>query len=285
MNTTDVKAITEQLEAGMSEMFTSDRYREYLSFMSKFHDYSVNNIVLILLQHPTAGMVAGFKAWEKMGRHVKRGEKAIKILAPCPFKKTVTREVTENGVTTNEEQEIMIPRYKTVSVFADDQTEGKDIPTLSVDMLTGDVDGYNALLEKLIDIAGIPVDFEDITDGSNGYFSPSESRIAIKAGMSQMQTVKTLIHEIAHSMLHNELQSKIRPVDRDTKEVEAESVAYTVAAALGLDTGDYSFGYIAGWSQGREMKAVRASMDVIRKAASELISKIESASQDEEIAA
>ena len=285
MNTTDVKAITEQLETGLSEMFTSERYREYLSFMSRFHSYSVNNVVLILLQHPTAGMVAGYKTWEKMGRHVKRGEKAIRILAPCPFKRTVTREITENGVTTSEEQEVVIPRYKAVSVFADDQTEGKDIPELVAGPLTGTVDSYETILEALKDVAGIPVGFEDIQGGALGYFNRQDNRIAIKTGLSELQTVKTLIHEIAHSILHNEQQSKIRPVDKDTKEVEAESVAYTVATALGLDTSDYSFGYIAGWSQGREMKAVRASMDVVRKTASDIIDKLESAMQAEEIAA
>lgn len=263
----DIKAITEQLEQGVKEVFTSDKYIEYLQFMSKFTSYSFNNTMLIFLQKPNASLVAGYKSWQQKGRQVRKGEKAITILAPCPHKREVE---TEDG----EAKEITWTSFRPVSVFDVSQTDGEDIPTSCCEMLNGEVEGYAELIAKLESISPVPVGYENIKGGANGYYSNAEKRIAIQEGMSEAQTIKTLVHEISHAILHDSEDGEEKEADRRTREVQAESVAYTVCSMLGLDTSDYSFGYVAGWSTGKEIKELNASMEVIRQTAKDITDRI-----------
>lgn len=267
MASKDIKAITDQLEKGVQEVFTSDKYMEYLNFMSKFTDYSFNNIVLILMQKPDASLVAGYKAWQKkFNRYVRKGEHGITILAPCPHKKEVE---TEDG----EVKEISWTSFRAVTVFDISQTDGEAIPTGCVEKLTGEVEHYTELLKKLEAVAPVPVAYENIEGGANGYYSQKEQRIVVQEGMSEAQTVKTLVHEISHAILHSK-DGEEKEANRSTREVQAESVAYTVCSMLGLDTSDYSFGYVAGWSTGKDIKELNASMEVIRKTAKDIAEKI-----------
>ena len=289
-----VKEITDKLEAGLKELFESEKYKSYLSTMSQFHNYSFNNTLLIAMQKPEATLVAGYQAWQKnFERHVNKGEKAIRILAPAPYKikeerdklDPVTGEMMfdENGMPQKEETEVTIPAFRAVSVFDVSQTDGKPIPELEVNELLSTVEGYEDFVQALMNISPVPIAFEDIPGDSKGYFSTAEKRIAVQENMSESQTLKTMVHEVAHSMLHDKEvnQSMDIPVkDRNTKEVEAESVAFTVCQHFGIDTSDYSFGYIAGWSSGRNMKELKSSLDTIRKTASELITGIEGAMQE-----
>ena len=289
-----VKEITDKLEAGLKELFESEKYKSYLSTMSKFHNYSFNNTLLIAMQKPEATLVAGYQAWQKnFERHVNKGEKAIRIFAPAPYKikeerdklDPVTGEMMfdENGMPQKEETEVTIPAFRAVSVFDVSQTDGKPIPELEVNELLSTVEGYEDFVQALMNISPVPIAFEDIPGDSKGYFSTAEKRIAVQENMSESQTLKTMVHEVAHSMLHDKEvnQSMDIPVkDRNTKEVEAESVAFTVCQHFGIDTSDYSFGYIAGWSSGRNMKELKSSLDTIRKTASELITGIEGAMQE-----
>ena len=289
-----VKEITDKLEAGLKELFESEKYKSYLSTMSKFHNYSFNNTLLIAMQKPEATLVAGYQAWQKnFERHVNKGEKAIRILAPAPYKikeerdklDPVTGEMMfdENGMPQKEETEVTIPAFRAVSVFDVSQTDGKPIPELEVNELLSTVEGYEDFVQALMNISPVPIAFEDIPGDSKGYFSTAEKRIAVQENMSESQTLKTMVHEVAHSRLHDKEvnQSMDIPVkDRNTKEVEAESVAFTVCQHFGIDTSDYSFGYIAGWSSGRNMKELKSSLDTIRKTASELITGIEGAMQE-----
>ena len=270
----DIKEITEKLEQGVKDVFEGAEYKAYLDFMSKFYDYSVNNTILIFMQKPEASLVAGYKAWQtKFKRQVRKGEKGITILAPCPhkFKKEVEDE-DGNKV----EKEIQYTTFRAISVFDISQTDGEEIPSI-VTELSGEVEDFNELLEKLQTLSPVPVSFEDIQSGAKGYYSHAELRIAVKEGMSEQQTIKTLIHEIAHAMLHNRESGEEKDADRNTKEVQAESVAYTVCHSLGLDTSDYSFGYVAGWSKGKEVKELKASMEVIRKTAKAIIEDLRAA--------
>lgn len=289
-----VKEITDKLEAGLKELFESEKYKSYLSTMSKFHNYSFNNTLLIAMQKPEATLVAGYQAWQKnFERHVNKGEKAIRILAPAPYKikeerdklDPVTGEMMfdENGMPQKEETEVTISAFRAVSVFDVSQTDGKPIPELEVNELLSTVEGYEDFVQALMNISPVPIAFEDIPGDSKGYFSTAEKRIAVQENMSESQTLKTMVHEVAHSRLHDKEvnQSMDIPVkDRNTKEVEAESVAFTVCQHFGIDTSDYSFGYIAGWSSGRNMKELKSSLDTIRKTASELITGIEGAMQE-----
>lgn len=264
----DIKEITEQLEQGVKEVFTSDRYIEYLQFMSKFTSYSVNNIILIMMQKPNASLVAGYKAWQnKFNRQVRKGEHGITILAPCPHKKEIE---DENGET----QTISWTSFRAVKVFDVSQTDGEELPTGCVQMLTGEVENYMDLIEKLEEISPVPVGYENIEGGANGYFNTAEKRIAIQEGMSQQQTIKTLIHEISHAILHDRDEGEEKDADRHTREVQAESVAYTVCSMLGLDTSDYSFGYVAGWSSTKEIKELNESMEIIRKTAKDISDRL-----------
>ena len=263
--------VMEQLEAGVKAVYTSEKYAEYLRFMGSFHDYSVNNIILIWSQCPGASLVAGFKAWkDKHGRSVKKGEKAIRILAPCPHKMTIT----ETDPTTGEkvQKEVRWNTYRPVCVFDVSQTEGAPLPSL-VDPLTGSMERFQELFTRLQAVSPVPVAFEDIKSRAHGYFSPAENRIAIRAGMSNEQTIKTTVHEIAHAILHAK-DAEQADAARHVKEVQAESVAYVVCNALGLDTSEYSFGYVAGWAEGQDAKDLTANLDVIKKTASGIIAAL-----------
>ena len=277
----------------MQDLFNSDSYRNYLSTMSKFHNYSFNNTLLIAMQKPDATLVTGFKAWQKnFDRHVKKGEKGIRILAPAPYKikeerdkiDPVTQELLldKDGNPQKEEVEITIPAFRAVSVFDLSQTDGKPIPELTAKELLSDVEGYQDMIRAVEAISPEPIELEEIAGDSKGYYDREAKRIAVQENMSESQTLKTMIHEVAHSKLHSkevEQDEQMRK-DRNTKEVEAESVAYTVCQHFGVDTSDYSFGYIAGWSSGRDTKELRSSMDTIRRTASELITGIEEQLQE-----
>ena len=275
-----LKEITDRLEQGITVLFESERYMEYLRVMSRFHNYSLNNALLIAMQMPGASYVAGFNTWKnKLGRTVKKGEKGIRIIAPAPYKKTVKVDVIDrSGATRKEEKEIVVPNFKVVSVFDLSQTEGKELPEIASD-LTGSVKDYDSFFSALEKISPVPVAFEDILGSSQGYYSLVDKRIAVQEGMSESQTLKTLIHEIAHAKLHDfdiNLPPDERPqIDRQTKEVQAESVAYCVCQRYGLDTSDYSFGYIGGWSSGRELKELKASLEIIRNTAAKIIDSLD----------
>ena len=288
-----VQELTNKLEQGLQDLFNSDSYRNYLSTMSKFHNYSFNNALLIAMQKPDATLVAGYKAWQKnFERHVNKGEKAIRILAPAPYKikeerdkiDPVTQELLldKDGNPQKEEVEITIPAFRAVSVFDLSQTDGKPIPELTAKELLSDVEGYQDMIRAVEAISPVPIELEEIAGDSKGYYDREAKRIAVQENMSESQTLKTMIHEVAHSKLHSkevEQDEQMRK-DRNTKEVEAESIAYTVCQHFGVDTSDYSFGYIAGWSSGRDTKELRASMDTIRRTASELITGIEEQLQE-----
>ena len=279
-STEKVKEITEKLKTGVNEIFESGQYEQYLKVMSKFHDYSTNNTILIALQRPDATRVAGFTTWKnEFQRSVKKGEKGIKILAPMFFKKEhQEKDVTDSETHSSENheqeenEEQIITRFKVVNVFDICQTEGKELPGLGVDALKGDVEHYEAFYHSLEKTSPVPMAFEAIKDASHGYYDLVDKRIAIKAGLSQLQTIKTAIHEIAHATLHADKNSN---TDRSTAEVQAESIAYTVCSYYGLDTSDYSFGYVAGWSRGKEIKELKDSLEIIRKTSSQIITDID----------
>lgn len=287
-----VKEITDQLEEGIENLFNSDQYKQWLTTMSRFHDYSLNNTLLIAMQKPDATLVAGYTTWKnQFGRQVNKGEKGIRILAPTPYKKKVevdktdpnTGEILKNldGSNQKEIQEVLRPAFKVVSVFDVSQTDGRELPSLGVNELTGDVEQYEMFFEALKRTCPVPMEFEQISSGAKGYYHQIEQRIAIQEGMSQIQTVKTAIHEMAHQKLHaidpnlKKSEQNLENISRGGKEVEAESVAYTVCQHYGIDTSDYSFAYIAGWSQGKETPELKASLNTIRKAASEMINDID----------
>ena len=286
-----LKEITDRLEQGITELFDSERYREYLRVMSKFHNYSFNNTLLIAMQKPDASLVAGFSAWKNnFGRNVIKGQKGIKIIAPSPYKvkqemkkidpHTQQPIIGKDGKPVTEEKEITIPAYKVVSVFDVSQTEGRELPDIAVNELTGDVERYRDFFAALEKTSPVPIGFEQIPGSSHGYYHLEDKRIAIDEGMSEIQTLKTAIHEIAHAKLHdidlNAPENEQQPrIDRRTREIEAESVAYTVCQHYGLDTSDYSFGYVAGWSSGRELSELKSSLETIRSAAAEIINSID----------
>ena len=288
-----VQELTDKLEQGLQDLFNSDSYCNYLRTMSKFHNYSFNNTLLIAMQKPDATLVAGYKAWQKnFERHVNKGEKAIRILAPAPYKikeerdkiDPVTQELLldKDGNPQKEEVEITIPAFRAVSVFDVAQTDGKPIPELAAKELLSDVEGYQDMIRAVEAISPVPIELEEIAGDSKGYYDREAKRIAVQENMSESQTLKTMIHEVAHSKLHSKEveQDEQMKKDRNTKEVEAESIAYTVCQHFGIDTSDYSFGYIAGWSSGRDTKELRSSMDTIRRTASELITGIEEQLQE-----
>ena len=284
-----MKEITDKLEDGIRGIFDSEKYAEYLAAMSKFHNYSFNNTILIAMQGGT--LVKGYSQWEKeFERHVKPGEKGIKIIAPAPFK--VKQEVKKldpntqqpiigaDGKPVMEEKEVTIPAYKVVTVFDVSQTEGKELPSIGVNALTGDVEHFKDVLAALEKVSPVPINFEEIKGSAHGFYSLADKRIAIQEGMSQLQTLKTAIHEIAHAKLHDidlnaPKEERENLPDQRTREVQAESVAYTVCQHYGLDTSDYSFGYVAGWSTGREMDELKSSLETIRSTAAEIINGID----------
>ncbi len=345
-NAQQVREITDKLEQGIKELFESDRFKEYLTTMSKFYNYSFNNTLLIAMQKPDATLIAGYTAWQRnFDRHVMKGEKGIRILAPAPYKVKEEREkvdpvtqkpiLDKDGKPVIETVEVSRPAFKVVSVFDVSQTDGKELPGIAVDKLTGSVENYAAFFDALKELSPVPIAFEDITGGAKGYFSHVENRIAFQEGMSEIQTIKTEIHEIAHAKLHGTDRPEPEPAwkvvmvsdggvkqdyrsgfkseaeataaaeeagwrhidenqfewqleveedlpavkeaqkDRRTKEVEAESVAYTVCQRYGIETSDYSFGYIAGWSSDKETKELKGSLETIRKTVAEMITGID----------
>ena len=345
-NAQQVREITDRLEQGIKELFESERFKEYLRTMSKFYNYSFNNTLLIAMQKPEATLIAGYTAWQRnFDRHVMKGEKGIRILAPAPYKAKVEKEkidpktqkpmLDKDGKPITETVEVMRPAFKVVSVFDVSQTEGKELPDIVVDELIGSVENYAAFFEALRQESPVPIAFEDISGGAKGYYHLEDRRIAIQEGMSEVQTVKTAIHEIAHAKLHALDQPEVKPEwkvvmvseggtrkelmtglaseqeaneaaekldwryvdenqfewrleveeddtpvqeakkDRHTKEVEAEAVAYTVCQRYGIETSDYSFGYIAGWSSDKETKELKGSLETIRRTAAEMIGSID----------
>ena len=283
-----VKEITDRLEESLKELFEGEKYKSYLNTMSKFHNYSANNIQLIEMQCPDATYVAGYKAWQKnFERHVNRGERGIRILAPSPYKikeeqekiDPVTNEpvLDRDGMPVVEEVEIKIPAFRVVTVFDYSQTDGKELPGLGVSELQGNVERYRDFMEALARVSPVPIRYEGMEGDRKGYFIDLNHPIAIKEGMGEAQTAKTGVHEVAHAKLHaKEIEQETGIAkDRETKEVEAESIAYTVCQHFGIDTSDYSFGYIAGWSSGKEMPELKSSLDTIRRTSSELIKGIE----------
>lgn len=286
MRKNKIDEITEQLEAGIKDLFESEKFKEFLKVMSRFHNYSFQNSMLIAMQCPNATHVAGYNAWkEKFGRNVKKGEKGIKIFAPAPYKVNREQPILDSkgnvikdkdGKTVSEIVEVKIPAYKLTTVFDISQTEGKELPKLATE-LKKDVEGYNEFYRALKQTSPVPIQIIPISGTTHGFYNLVDKNISIKKGMSEEQTIKTCIHEITHAILHdreNGLEKDNKP-DRMTKEVQAEATAYCVCQHFGIDSSDYSFGYIAGWSSGKELNELKASMDVIRKTASNMIDSIE----------
>ena len=288
-----LKIITDSIEQGIKDLFESDKYKQYLRTMSRFHRYSVNNTLLIAMQRPDATHIAGFSNWKnQFGRHVRKGERGIQIIAPTPYKKKIDAVkvdpdtkapiLDQNGNAVMEEVEIKIPMFRVVSVFDVSQTEGRPLPEIVSD-LTGDVQQYDTFMEALQRSSPVPVSIEPIALTTDGYFSLTEQSITIRAGMSEVQTMCAAVHEIAHAKLHNyvianaeaEQTQEITKKDQRTKEVEAESIAYAVCQYYGIETAENSFGYIAGWSKGKDLEELRASLETINQTASELIDNID----------
>ena len=281
----DMDSIMQSLESGVEELFTSNRYQEFLKTMAKFHNYSFNNTMLIAMQRPDATLVTSYKNWQSMGRQVMKGEKGITIIAPAPYKKMKEKEVLDenqrpimgtDGKPKTEKVEVTVPHFKAVTVFDIAQTSGEPIQTLAPELLTAAVQDFDSFMQAIQKISPVPIRFDEIDGNANGYYHNANKKIVIKKGLSESQTLKTTIHETAHAKLHDKeiMESLGVEKDRLTKEVEAESVAYCVCSSFGLDTSDYSFPYIAGWSSSREMKEMKASMDVIRKTAGEMIDQL-----------
>mgnify|MGYP000864807827 FL=1 len=281
----DMDSIMQSLESGVEELFTSNRYQEFLKTMAKFHNYSFNNTMLIAMQRPDATLVTSYKNWQSMGRQVMKGEKGITIIAPAPYKKMKEKEVLDenqrpimgtDGKPKTEKVEVTVPHFKAVTVFDIAQTSGEPIQTLAPELLTAAVQDFDSFMQAIQKISPVPIRFDEIDGNANGYYHNADKEIVIKKGLSESQTLKTAIHETAHAKLHDKeiMESLGVEKDRLTKEVEAESVAYCVCSSFGLDTSDYSFPYIAGWSSSREMKEMKASMDVIRKTAGEMIDQL-----------
>ena len=285
-----LKEITERLEQGVKDIFTSEMYTKYLLTMSKFHNYSFNNTLLIAMQRPDATLVAGYNAWKnKFNRYVKKGEKGIQIIAPAPVKEREEREkidkdtgltvLNENGEPEIEVVERVIPRFRVTTVFDYAQTDGEPLPTLEVNELTARVKDYTLLKEAIEQVSPVPIRFGEIEGSAKGYYSHMDKEICVRADMGESQTIKTMIHEVAHAMLHDSDQMKQRGEEKDqlTKETEAESIAFTVCSALGIDTSDYSFPYVASWASGKELKELKDSMDTIRLTATDFLEKLEAA--------
>ena len=281
----DMDSIMQSLESGVEELFTSNRYQEFLKTMAKFHNYSFNNTMLIAMQRPDATLVTSYKNWQSMGRQVMKGEKGITIIAPAPYKKMKEKEVLDenqrpimgtDGKPKTEQVEVTVPHFKAVTVFDIAQTSGEPIQTLAPELLTAAVQDFDSFMQAIQKISPVPIRFDEIDGNANGYYHNADKEIVIKKGLSESQTLKTAIHETVHAKLHDKeiMESLGVEKDRLTKEVEAESVAYCVCSSFGLDTSDYSFPYTAGWSSSREMKEMKASMDVIRKTAGEMIDQL-----------
>lgn len=280
-----IKEITERLQQGIEDLFDSDTYKDYLKIMSKFTSYSLNNTLLIAMQRPDATTVAGYSTWKQLNRQVLKGSKAIKILAPCIYKKKPDSDITDtsdkiaqdnkDNAKTEEPEKILVG-FKIVNVFDISQTEGEPLPELA-HKLQGNVDEYSDFMEALKQFSPVPIEFKSIEGTANGYYHLIDKNIVIDDGMSQMMNCKTAIHEIAHALLHDKDNGieKDNPLNKQTKEVQAESVAFTVSNYFGIDTSDYSFGYIGGWSNGKDLKELKESLDTIRQTSQMIIAEIE----------
>ena len=277
-----LQEIVDKLQEGIKEIFNSTSYKEYLKTLSKFHNYSFNNCLLIALQKPDATLVGGFKFWcEDMNRPVKKGEKAINIIAPAPQKRKKVTDILDengkpkfdaNGQKLQKTEMLTVPAFKVVNVFDVSQTDGEPIPELGKTQLTGDVDQYKDFFAALEKTSPVPIRFDKTKSKANGYYDQNEKCIVIKKGMSELQNLKTLIHEIAHARIHDKHLDKPKQ-DRNTQEVEAESIAYTVCQHFGLDTSEYSFPYIASWYSDKELNTLKATLDSIRYEANDIISE------------
>ncbi len=281
----EMDEIANKLEQGVKEIFDGDNYKKYLQFCAKLPKYSVNNQILIMLQRPDATACQSFGGWKDMKRFVKKGEKGIRILAPSPYK--IEKEQNKldasgnpiydsNGNPVMEKVEVEVKAFKPVSTFDISQTEGEPVPTLGVEEIIGGVDGYETMVDAIKSSVNIPIEFEEIESGAKGYYHVEENRIAIQKDMSEAQTIKTMLHETSHAVLHShEAMKNTQEKSKAQKECEAESVAFIVCSHYGVDTSDYSFPYVAGWSSGKEVPELKASLDTIRRAASDLITKID----------
>lgn len=281
----ELNQITDKLEKGVKDVFQSDKYKQFLNVMAKFPRYSVNNTMLIMMQRPDAQLCQSFTGWKQMGRYVKKGEKGISILAPAPYK--IEREQTKldekgrpvfdaDGEPVKEKVEVTIRAFKVVKTFDLSQTDGKELPTIGPSELVGNIEGYPKLLQALQEISPVPVSFELIDGDAKGFYHLEDKKIVVQDGMSEVQTIKTLLHEMAHQKLHDKDNvPEAKDISRNGKEVEAESVAYVVCQHYGINTSDYSFSYVAGWSEGKETPELKASLDKIRQTASEFIYQID----------
>ena len=281
----ELHQITDKLEKGVKDVFQSDKYKQFLNVMAKFPRYSVNNTMLIMMQRPDAQLCQSFTGWKQMGRYVKKGEKGISILAPAPYK--IEREQTKldekgrpvfdaDGEPVKEKVEVTIRAFKVVKTFDLSQTDGKELPTIGPSELVGNIEGYPKLLQALQEISPVPVSFELIDGDAKGFYHLEDKKIVVQDGMSEVQTIKTLLHEMAHEKLHDKDNvPEAKDISRNGKEVEAESVAYVVCQHYGINTSDYSFSYVAGWSEGKETPELKASLDKIRQTASEFIYQID----------
>lgn len=280
-----VAELTDKLEKGIKDLYASDQYARFIAAMSQFHHYSFRNSLLILFQCPTASRVAGYETWKKLGRHVCKGAHGLQILVPCPYMKTVEKPkidphtgkeiIGPDGKPVKESSFVEAAKFRIGTVFDISQTEGKELPRLGVAQLSGDVPDFAAVYDRLVALSPYPVVMEAIEHDALGYTNHKEQKIGIRQGMSQVQTIKTLVHELAHAKLHNpDSQLPGMEKTRRQKEVEAESVAFVVCQHFGLDTSDYSFAYVAGWSKGRELEELKASLDLIHSTAGEFIDAI-----------
>lgn len=281
----ELQQITDKLEKGVVEVFQSDKYKQFLNTMAKFPRYSVNNSLLIMMQRPDAQLCQSFTGWKQMGRYVKKGEKGISILAPAPYK--IEKEQTKlddkgklvfdaDGEPIKEKVEVTIRAFKVVKTFDLAQTDGKELPTIGPSELVGSIEGYPKILQTLQDISPVPVSFEMIGGEAKGFYHLEDKKIVVQDGMSEVQTIKTLLHEMAHQKLHDkDAVPEAKDITRSGKEVEAESVAYVVCQHYGINTSDYSFSYVAGWSEGKETPELKASLDKIRQTASDFIYQID----------
>lgn len=282
----EMEEITSKLEKGVKEIFDGANYQQYLNFCAKLPRYSVNNQILIMMQKPDATMCQSFTNWKEVNRHVRKGEKGIRILAPAPYKMQKEQDkvdasgkavLDKDGEPVKETVEVTINAFKPVSTFDISQTEGEPVPTPGVDELTGSVEGYETLLVAIKEVVPVPITFEQIDSGAKGFYHLEENRIVVQVGMSEAQTVKTLLHEASHQALHSKeaMDSSEEKKSKNQKETEAESVAYVVCQHYGIDTSDYSFPYVATWSADKEVPELKASLDTIRRTASALIVKID----------
>lgn len=297
--TDNIEDVLKKLEEGVTEVFNSDTYKKYLDFIGKFHNYSYTNTLLIFLQKPDATLCAGYKTWEKMGRHVNKGETGIRIIAPVQYKREVEQELKDpdtgevvkdvDGNPWKERITIKPRGYKIITIFDVGQTSGAELPEFGVKELQGDVKDYETIIAALCKVAPVPVSFEDFEGGAKGYYSLAEKKIVVRKGMSEEQTIKTLVHETAHAVLHDKAGAIVdgigeRKLTKNSIEVEAESVAYCVCKSLfGFDTGDYSFSYVTSWSQGKELKELKESLEVIQKTAEWMMEGIQNELKNEMI--